>query len=347
MNVYYLTIVSVFFTALIAQYAGRSNQNNVFFVFLTGFILTIVAGLRYKVGTDYTQYIANYNFYITEFWDNLIRFNEPGVSIIAKISSWIYDDYATYIFLASVITIGLSINTISKYSKTFMFSVLLFIFIGAWHGSFNGVRQFLACAIIFAGHRYIIEKKLLKYFIVLFLASMFHITAAVMAFLYLIPLKKLNLTKTILLVVGSMLLLYSYSYIFDFVDTIKGKSIVLDEYVLTEVNYFRIAVSFAPLLAYYFLSSKTRLNSEDYFYINILFINAALMYVTSSSAYLARIAIYTNIFTVLSLPRILNLKNPILDTLIKYLIIILYAFFWYVEVSNSYSLSNFQWIFER
>ena len=40
---------------------------------------------------------------------------------------------------------------------------MLYIFIGAWHGSFNGMRQYLAAAILFSGHRFIKERKFKEY----------------------------------------------------------------------------------------------------------------------------------------------------------------------------------------
>lgn len=358
MSVYYITILSALYTSLLTQVVNKKRLNNLFinkrqmqynsfFVFLTAAILICVAGFRSGVGTDYWQYAAAYDKYVLNIWDAIFNFKEPGINIIAKISSWIYDDYTVMFFIAATITVGLSVWTISKYSNTFAFSILLYIFTGAWNGSFNGVRQYLACAVIFAGHRYIIDRKFIKYILIVLMASAFHITAIVMIMLYFIPLKKIDLKEILLFTIGIILLLYSYDIVFGFVETIKGKPIVMHSYMLTQVSYFRIAVAVAPLLVYFLFTLKKNLRLEDIFYINILFVNATLMLVTSNSAYLARIGIYTDIFAVLSYQRLLNFQNKKLVQIMKIFILSLYVVFWYIGASGDGSMRNFEWIFNR
>lgn len=358
MSVYYITIISVFYTSLLTQVVNKKKldsflvnkqkmQNNSIFVFITAAILICVAGFRSGVGTDYWQYASGYDKYISNIWNAIFDFKEPGINIIAKISSLIYDDYSMMFFIASTITVGLSVWTISKYSNTFAFSILLYIFTGAWNGSFNGVRQYLACAVIFAGHRYIIDRKFIKYVFVVLMASAFHITAIVMIMLYFIPLKTIDFKKITLLTIAVILALYSYDIVFGIVETIKGKPIIMHSYMVTKVNYFRIAVACAPLPLYFFFTLKKNLSVEDIFYINVLFVNATLMLVTSNSAYLARIGIYTDIFCVLSYQRLLNFQNKKLVQIMKIFMIGLYVIFWYIGVSGDDSMSSFQWIFHR
>ncbi|WP_010200270.1 EpsG family protein [Bacillus sp. m3-13] len=352
MVVYVLTILIVLATSLLAQITvskyNDSNNNfnfyyNKFFVFMTGAVLIIVSGLRWQVGTDYRQYSIHYTSYVINIWEYILTLNEPGIAIIAKVSSWIFDDYVTMFFLAALITIGLSIRTIAKHSNMLTFSVLLYIFIGAWHGSFNGVRQYLACAIIFAGHRFIVERKFIKYLIVVLIASLFHMSALALLILYFIPLKKLNLKEIGLMAIITVIALYSYDTVFQFVESVRGRELSTYDYMMREVNLLRVAVQVAPLIIYFTLTIKKDLNTFDLFYINMLFVNAAVSIATSDSAYLARFYIYTSIFTTLAIPRLLNFKDKHLKSLLQYIIIILYLAYWYVEASGI----SFQWIFNR
>lgn len=361
MGVYYITIISTFCTALLSQVVGKKTQNNIeknkqkrnnnlLFVFLTATILICVAGLRYRTGTDYWQYDLNYSNYVKEWWNALIHYDEPGIKIVAKVSSFIYNDSSTMFFLVSAITVGLSVKTISKYSNMFAFSVLLYILMGNWVGSFNGVRQFLAGAIIFAGHRFIVERKLFKYILVVLAAGAFHISALVFIFLYFVPLKKINLIKLLALFGGSILLLLSYDYIFSFIGILKDEVIDVENlsaYAARSVNFLRIVVAFAPLLLYFILTKKSKIKKEEWFYVNMLFVNAALMFAASQSAYLARVGIYTNIFLTLSLPKLLYFKDKKLSLLIKFLITSFYFIYWYIEVSGSENLKSYNWIFDR
>ena len=54
----------------------------------------------------------------------------------------------------SLITVGLVTYTIAKESNYYLISILMYIFLGSWHESFNSVRQSAAAQIfVFGGHR--------------------------------------------------------------------------------------------------------------------------------------------------------------------------------------------------
>ncbi|RAS79921.1 EpsG family protein [Priestia endophytica] len=354
MIVYLITIVLVFIFGYIANTLSKIKlvnnhyyrEYNRFFVFLTAACLIFVSGFRWRVGTDYWDYSESYVMYKTTVWNDLFSYNEPGIKLIAWISSYICDDYATMFFITSLITLALFVSTISKYSKMFLISILLFIFIGSWHGSFNGIRQYLACAIIFSGHRYIVNRKFFKYILVVFVAGLCHFSALSMVLLYFVPRKRLNIKHLFIMGIATLAIVYSYGFIFELIESYKG-SFEANQYTQEEVSVFRILTSFAPLFLYLALTEKKKLNNEDFFYINMLFINASVVLATSQSAYLARFVIYTKVFSILGLPRLLNMKDKYLLFLMQMIIIILYSVFWYIEVSKTSNLINFQWIFER
>lgn len=351
LEVYLITILSVFTFSNLSYYFGTKNINvivkNRFFILLTGTCLILVAGLRWNVGTDYWQYTVNYDNYVEQVWSDFFSYNDPGIKLISWLSSYLYDDYATMFFISSLITIGLFVLTISKHSKMFVYSMLLYIFVGTWHGSFNGVKQFLACAILFAGHRYILNRNFLKYLSIVFIAGMFHISSWGMILLYLVPRKRLKVQHLAIMILISIAIIFSYDYLFELIENLRGDSFAMASYVLREVNLLRVLVAFAPLLIYFTLTNKEKLTNEDFFYINLLFINAVVNFATSQSAYLARFAIFTSVFTILGLPRLLNIEDKKLLFLIQMVTIVLYSLFWYVDIVKSSSLVDFEWIFER
>ncbi|MCP8617523.1 EpsG family protein [Salirhabdus salicampi] len=355
MEIYFITVIIIFIFSCMATYFGEKKdiknniqiKNNRFFIFLTVLWLVLISGLRWQVGTDYWQYSLNYQRYTYQFFNDLLTYSEPGIKFIAWFSEVFYDDYATMFFISSLITIGLFVITISKYSNMYTFSMLLFIFIGVWHGSFNGVKQYLACAILLAGHRHIISKSFVKYLLIVLLAGTFHYSALGMIILYFVPSKILKIRHIILLMFVSFAVIYSYDYIFELIENIKADSFAITQYVTREVNLLRILVNFAPLIVYFTITNKSKLSKEDLFYVNLLFINAAFALATSQSAYLARFLIYTNAFAILGIPRLINIKDKYLKFLLTMIIVILYAVFWYIDVSKTSALVNFQWIFNR
>lgn len=102
MVVYYSAIVLV----ILCLYNGDAKVKRTHFDFgyyCAAAVLVIVAGLRYQVGTDYPQYVSNYLYLYTQ--RKLTIFDQPAVTLIAKVAKFIYDDYETWFFIMSCLTI--------------------------------------------------------------------------------------------------------------------------------------------------------------------------------------------------------------------------------------------------
>ncbi len=360
---YYVTIFFVIVTTYVA-YAyeksfqaksklHRKNQKSygyIFFAIATAAILIFVSGLRYRVGTDYNNYIMMY-YGRKDIWLHyLLTFDEPGLPILSKIASFIYDDPATMFFMASLITIGFYIAAISKHcSDTFTFSVLLFLFTGSWVGSFNVVRQYLAASIIFLGHRLIFERKFFKYLLLILCAMCFHRTALVMLPVYFIANRKINLKSIGMLALSVVVIMYSHDFLFSVMSNFKLSDQTQYEYMLTEVNFFRILVAFAPI-ALYFVTYRRRRKHNDKeveFYSMLLFVNAAFLLSTSESAYLARVAIFTEAFPAFAFPKLLKYETKLTKTVYTIVITLCYFAYFSYQIYCSSALNNFQWIWER
>jgi transmembrane protein EpsG len=276
------------------------------------------------------------------------QLNLAGIRSISILSRHIYDDSATMFFLVSFITIGLCVWRIAKSSRMFLFSMLLFIFAGSWHGSFNGIRQHLAMAVIFAGSTFIIQKKFYKYALVVILASLFHSSALVMLPVYFIAIRKPDYKQWLMLAALAVFMVTSYDVLFKISEIVLDKEIaVMSSYMTRRVNLLRVAVSWAPLLLYFMVRKSYKHDAESTFYLNMLIINAMLRIGTMNSAYLMRITGYTGIFTLLALPKLLECFDRRSALLIKFAVVGLYAIFWYVEVSKTPNLYHFKWIFAR
>lgn len=330
-----------------SQVKNNLNKSNKFFVILTAAVLIFVAGFRWKVGTDYNTYISLFNRYISDYNAYLNLFDGPLFVFFAKLTSFLCRDYWIFFFGVACLTIGLYVRTIAKYSKMFLFSILLYIFIGAWNSSFNGMRQYLAAAVLFAGHRFLIDKKFLRYCAVVIIASLVHVTALIMLPVYFVSYLKINLKTIIILAIGAFALRYSYDYLFNIMSGVKGSEQSGYGYMTNSVNLFRVLVSFSPLALFLFVP-KNKLNENDNtIYFNMLLVNAAFMFATANSTYLARIGIYTDIYITLALPRMLRWFKAKEKAIVSSVIVIFYAIFWWYELWIRGSLETFQWIWNR
>lgn len=316
---------------------------------LVAFILISVAALRWRVGADYPTYEVLFPVYVSEAQQGLGLLKEPGIRVLALLAQRIDGDPALMFAFASIITVGLSVRTIWRWSPVFAFSIAIYIFSGSWHGSFNGVRQYLACAILFAGHRFILERKPVHWLAVVFAAFLCHISAVVGLLLYLVPTKRLRISQQLGVVAIAMAGIQGTSTLLTLLEQYNPREVdIVGAYAAVQVNPLRVAFTIMPLVIYWAFP-KPRIIDENnaWFYVNMLFVNAATMVASSGSALLARFVIYSQIFVCIGIPYVTALRNDYQRTLVRLLVLSLFALFWYVEVSGIPNLYTYQWIFNR
>lgn len=310
-------------------------------------VLVFVAGFRYNVGQDFWVYYVGFRCNIKDCIEYIMQFKEPGIRVISVISYSVYDNGISLIFLSSLITISLYVSTLYKYSPIFVVSMLLYIFMGEWQGSFNGIRQYLASAILFSGHRYIIERKIWKYTAIVLLASLFHTTAMVMFVQYFILSRKLDLKLIVFMTISAILLLFSYNYIIGGIEFYKDSTLDMnDSYYTNSVSVYRIAVSIAPILLFLlFCYDRTRTTEQD-FYLNGLIFNGMMMIATMNSTYLARIGIYTNALCLIGYAHLFQIIECKFNSkFFERCTLISYFPYWCYSIICTPALSNYNWWF--
>jgi transmembrane protein EpsG len=317
--------------------ANKQPKLAVFFVGSTALFLTLVSAFRWRVGTDYWSYERLYTSYIKEPMSDLTVFSEPGIRVLAKIGAHINEllgdapDPALMFALAAFVTVPLMVWTIYKSTNIFTLAILLFILSATWQGTFNGVRQYIACAILFWGHRYILSRRLFRYAIVVFIALLFHASAAVMLLAYWIPRRSLKPHELLVLVVSTIVAIMSYSSLLDIINLVKTDELTTTGYFARQINPLRIAISFAPIAVYLLFTVKSELKDRDFLYLNMIFLNTALLVASLNSAYLARFSIYTGIYACVLIPNLINMKDANTRKLAVLLVVTGYAIFWILE----------------
>lgn len=307
-------------------------------------VLTLVSGLRYRVGTDFMSYYYWRAADWSSVWRNILSFNEGGFSLLTGLSRMIWNDGQSLILFSAIITVGLYCWTIYRRSSTYLLSMLLYLFLGQWQGSFNGVRQYLAAAILFSGYRFILEKKYLQYSLIVLTASLFHKSAIVMVLPCFLFSRTPDLKQIAFLAFGSIILALSYDTIFRIIGAAKGKTMVLEEgtYRTNDVNPFRILITFIPVLIYIVLCDKEHHTKEQDFYINAIFYNAFAMLASIGSTYLARIGIYTNSLLILGYGSLFQLiRDDKSKRVTVMLVLVIYIIFWIYSVQAG-GISSFQ-----
>lgn len=310
-------------------------------------VLVFVAGFRYDTGVDFWAYYVGFKANFAGCIQSLLSFKEPGIRFLSWLSRSVYDNGISLIFVSSLVTVFLYVITLYKFSPLFVASMVLYIFMGEWQGSFNGVRQFLASAILFAGHRYIFNRDLPRYCLCVFLATLFHTSAIVMIVPYYTLCKPIINKYLIRLVVGAGVMLLNYRYIFQGIGYYKGTTMdMTDSYMTNSVSVSRIVVSLVPVILFFFLRNGGKVDKKCEFYVNGLILNGIVMITTMHSTYLARLGIYTNAMCLIGYPYLFQMAyERFKSNTVKFCALALYSAYWWYSIVAFDSLRNYQFWF--
>lgn len=205
--IYFLIFFLIFFFAL--KYDFRAKINTERYVKFIFFVLIIIAGIRYRVGTDTLVYMDEYEAgpgYLNFIKDKYLI----GWYFLIKVFH--YFDFSFYMVqFAVAIIINIGIFRFIKASIPFaVFSGLLLYYSLLYPGwNFEILRQAICISIFFIALPYVEKGKLFVYYILIGLACTIHETAFVLLF---IPLfLRLKVTNKILLIITLLILIFVIS----------------------------------------------------------------------------------------------------------------------------------------
>lgn len=174
---------------LLAMSMNKMISLNIQKVFKVIFILWLIyfSTFRDGLGEDYDRYILRIQSnYILNF------LNEPAFTLIF---SWINEhnlSYIVFFFITSVLVVLFSVLPLFKLPYPF-FSILTFLihFGGGYIQSFNAIRQCVAVGLFIYAYKFIFERKIFLYILVIIFASFFHLSALLLIPVYWLVDKKI------------------------------------------------------------------------------------------------------------------------------------------------------------
>ena len=367
MSVYYFLIAYLVVFGAFAQYYNAHNSAHelvssdgqvwlknhysiFYFLIIAAFLF--VGGFRYYVGTDYGAYYKEI-VTKTDIIDSIKQFDEPIIKIIVYLSRKILDDGVFVIFVENALIVLMTFYAISKYDKNnIMLYSLLFLFTGVWEFSFNGVRQALACAIIFFGIS-IIEKQenttiklVIKITFLCFVAYLAHKSAIFMLPMLLISNRKLDYKQVFLLIIcsASIPLFFESAY---GVMEVNSSNTEAAAYINREINPIRVLVAIAPLVLIAFVKERKELFDEDRVVTNMALFHSILTVTTMNSAYMHRITQYSLCFMMVFIVNSMNKMSGRTRRTATVVTLILYFSFWLYGLLSSGEQVVFQWSFDH
>lgn len=329
------------------KYEERYN-----FIFALMVFLPVILWAGFRDGAGYADtnaYIRLYGMIPTGV-HNIFNYiiesqsKDPGFTLFVSVIKSIFGtDYTPFLFITACIQGFIIVNFYRKYSSDFMLSMFLFIASTEYYSwIFNGMRQFLAVTVALAGFQLYFDKKYLKYFFVILLASSIHMSAIIMlpiAFVARgIPWNK----KTILTIGIALLAVFATEKFTD----LLGSAVQYTQYADSTTawiessddgaNPIRVLVHAMPTILAFL--GRDYIRKADNPIINIsvnMSIIATSLWVISmmtSGIYLGRLPIYASLFNYILLPY--QIKHLFTEQSIKttcVIVIVLYLAYYYYQ----------------
>jgi hypothetical protein len=167
-----------------------------------GLFLTLFAGLRgADVSSDYSTYAEYFDLVTHTNTISELTFIEPSFVLFSRLFFNVRGVIIVYAFLSVII----KLRALEKITPFVYYSIAL------WFSHFflvlemNQIRAGLAISVLMLGYPFILEKKLLNYIGVVFVATLFHYSAVVFLAFYCINKDKVNLVYFLIIPIAYLL----------------------------------------------------------------------------------------------------------------------------------------------
>ncbi|UJL45811.1 EpsG family protein [Virgibacillus sp. NKC19-16] len=179
---FYAAIAAV--TAAFADLSVRRSSKplNIFFTILAILTPSLFAGLRYGIGTDYSNYLEGFFEINSPIFDVDTEYLFLGIN---KIVGYLGLDFQFVLFITSFITTLFIYLALKRYKASLNIGIGMFVYMMMYYQiSFNAIQQIAAMAILLFSIHYINERKFIKFTLLVVIAVGFHETAILFYPLY-------------------------------------------------------------------------------------------------------------------------------------------------------------------
>lgn len=336
MTILWFTLILVSITAWMARYFSVAAVKapifispNKFFAFLAASSLVIVSGLRQNIG-DTSLYVHSY--LVGDFsWESIIQQKDKGFNLLQLLLKQISDDPQILIFFTALATNLLIAGVLFKYARLYELSMYLYITTGSFIVSMNGIRQYLAAAVVFAATKYIFEGNWKLYMALVLLASIFHQSALVMIPIYFIVRRKAWTGLTFTLLSLAVLIVAGFNQF----STLLFSAIKETQYGHYEsfqeggASFIRVIVCSIPVVIAFFGREKLRkIFPHGDIVVNLSIVGVVLMIISTQNWIFARLSIYFSLYQLLLFGWIVKLFRE-KDQKLVYLAIIAFYFLYF------------------
>lgn len=274
-------------------------------------------------------------FKVTDFnWENVQDSKNIGFSILQMILKMYTNDPQVLIFITALITNILIVAVLYKYSRMIELSLYVYIASGMYLVSMNGLRQYLAAAIIFTATKYILDGNWKKYFLIVLFASTFHQSALVLIPIYFLVRRKAWSTITFILLFIAVLIVIGFNQFAEVFfatigDTQYGH---YKDFQEGGANILRVVVEATPLILAFIGRHKLRaLFPQSDYIVNMALLGLVFMIISTQNWIFARFSIYFGLYQLILISWVVKLFTDKDQKLIYYAVLVCYFIYFVYE----------------
>lgn len=326
MNPYLYLVIAAISTIAIMYGKKKNIQLSIIFWLI---VAVLISGFRGNFTADANNYRnIFYQYTLMDWsqikaifnWDYNINVMEIGFALLNFLVSRVTTNYLWMQVVTSLITI-VPVFILIRKSPYIALSIGLYMGIGTYLEGFNTVRNVMAASLAIFTIKYIKERKLFKYCIIVFLISLIHFSALILLPMYFVlnlkPRFKTIVFYAVALLVGVEFieeLANLYNYYFKFSATTRRTLELLyrnqAEFRGIGIAVILVCVTSGLYLFYYYKNKKKKLeiNTDPVFFNGVLIwgiLKIAMLY----SGYATRFAAYFSFYIILFLPQVLKRIN--------------------------------------
>ncbi|MEK3881799.1 EpsG family protein [Paenibacillus sp. PL2-23] len=357
MEMIWFTLLVVFMNAALARYFSIATERgplpiipNKIYIAFAALCLVLVAGLRNNIGDTY---LYMHSYVVDDFsWAAVLQKDDIGFNLFQMLLKQVSDDPQIMIFITAFLTNLLIIIVFYQYSRLVELSLFAYITTGAFIVSMNGIRQYLAAAIVFAATKALVEGKWKIYFPVVIFASFFHQSALILLPIYFMVRRKAwTLTSTILLGI-SILIVVGFNYFSTMLFSVIENTQYAEYQNFQEggANILRVLIYALPILIAYLGRVKLQaIFPQSDVFVNLSIVGAIIMIISTQNWIFARLGIYFTLYQLVLMGWIVKLFRE-KDQRFVYLIFICFYFLYFfyenvIILDIRYSSDYIKWPF--
>lgn len=279
--------------------------------------LLYVAGLR-TAFNDTQNYISSFLSMSlpSEWWanpENRNIFHNPAFYFLESWLRSITDNAQIFIFLTAAFTEFSLVRFFKKHAENFPFSMFVFVTLGTFCFTLAAIKQCLAMAILTYAVSALKDKKWLRYYLLVFLAMLFHTYALAFVFLPLFRAKPWSWFTYLFVLALVVVMLNFEATISSFLDFAGEQGKEIAEYEVFDdhgTNIFRVLVyAVVPVMSLVYRKKLFETSTpEEHILVHMSIISLAFMILgTAAGANMfGRMANYFELGTICCLPWMLR-----------------------------------------